>query len=183
MRIFLERLEAKRICQALTVTLLYLSRAPSALRNPFLSSPSLARLFLFSNFPRVLNTCILEMENISLLYLAQDAHFRNEEWNPFAYLYVIRVEFSARQAVEGAEVQATREDSIRTAALPATKTCQCQLNLIPFQFYLPSDSPVIRLSNQDTNNEIRRKFSRIIRRNNERRHASLSNNNTFVSII
>lgn len=125
MRIFLERLEAKRICQALTVTLLYLSRAPSALRNPFLSSPSLARLFLFSNFPRVLNTCILEMENISLLYLAQDAHFRNEEWNPFAYLYVIRVEFSARQAVEGAEVQATREDSIRTAALPATKTCQC----------------------------------------------------------
>lgn len=122
MRIFLERLETKRICQALTVTLLYLSRAPSALRNPFLSSPFLARLFLFSNFPRVLNTCILEMENISLLYLAQDAHFRNEEWNPFAYLYVIRVEFSARQAVEGAEIQATREDSIRTAALPATKT-------------------------------------------------------------
>lgn len=125
MRIFLERLEAKRICQALTVTLLYLSRAPSALRNPFLSSPFLARLFLFSNFPRVLNTCILEMENISLLYLAQNAHFRNEEWNPFAYLYMIRVEFSARQAVEGAEVQTTREDSIRTAALPATKTCQC----------------------------------------------------------
>lgn len=64
-------------------------------------------------------------KHIPLIYLAQDAHFQNEEWNPFAYLYVIRVEFSARQAVEGAEVQATREDSIRTAALPATKTCQC----------------------------------------------------------
>lgn len=74
MRIFLERLEAKRICQALTVTLLYLSRAPSALRNPFLSSPFLAKLFLFSNFPRVLNTCILEMENISLLYISHRMH-------------------------------------------------------------------------------------------------------------
>lgn len=127
MRIFLERLEAKRICQALTVTLLYLSRAPSALRNPFLSSPSLARLFIsiFKLSPSLKHVHSRNGKHIPLIYLAQDAHFRNEEWNPFAYLYVIRVEFSARQAVEGAEVQATREDSIRTAALPATKTCQC----------------------------------------------------------
>lgn len=121
MRIFLERLEAKRICQALTVTLLYLSRAPSALRNPFLAFSSEV-ISIFKLSPSLKHVHSRNGKHIPLIYLAQDAHFRNEEWNPFAYLYVIRVEFSARQAVEGAEVQATREDSIRTAALPATKT-------------------------------------------------------------
>lgn len=61
----------------------------------------------------------------------------------FAYLYVIRVEFGARQAVERAEVQATREDSVRTAALPATKIpTLVQSNPFPLQ-----------------NNEIRTTFS------------------------
>lgn len=56
---------------------------------------------------------------------------------------MIRVEFGARQAVERAEVQATREDSVRTAALPATKIpTLVQSNPFPLQ-----------------NNEIRTTFS------------------------
>lgn len=39
----------------------------------------------------------------------------------FFYLNVIGVEFSTWQAVEGAEIQSTGEDSIRTATLPATE--------------------------------------------------------------
>lgn len=71
-----------------------------------------------------LNACILEEENIPS-YISRTGRTHNfETKSGLAYLYVIRVQFSARQAVEGAEVQAARKDSIRTATLPATKTCQ-----------------------------------------------------------
>lgn len=71
-----------------------------------------------------LNACILEEENISS-YISRTGRTHNfETKSGLAYLYVIRVQFSARQAVECAEVQAARKDSIRTATLPATKTCQ-----------------------------------------------------------
>lgn len=74
---------------------------------------------------------------------------------------MIRVEFSARQAVEGAEVQATREDPVRTATLSATKKrANVRFHLIPFPILsIPRFSDTHPIFYSIIPNEIRRKFS------------------------
>lgn len=58
-----------------------------------------------------------------------------------AHLNVIGVEFGPRQAVEGAEVQTTGEDSVRTAALPVTRN-----NMARYTTAFPCFSSVLFIS-------------------------------------
>lgn len=97
---------------------------------------------------------------------------------------MIRVEFSARQAVEGAEVQATREDPVRTATLSATKKrANVRFHLIPFPILsIPRFSDTHPIFYSIIPNEIRRKFSiadnsLLLDETRRKKTRSLSNNN------
>lgn len=130
------------------VTLLYLSIARTfRFKESFLL---LLLLFAFSSYEVTLFQTFPDLNALSRkrrkIYRLADGMcgFETKSGRSFAYLYVIRVEFGARQAVERAEVQATREDSVRTAALPATKI------------------PMLVRSNPLQNSEIRRRLSTLL---------------------